>query len=280
MTALKASLIVTTYNWPQALSATLGTVAAQSTRDFELILADDGSGPETRQVVEESLAGLNIRWCHVWHPDKGLRKSRINNLAVRHSGARYLIFIDHDVMLHPEFVADHLAGAQEKFFLIGKRSFLPSHLTDLQLSMKSTFIQPSFFTLGLGNRKNALRWPFMGKLLSIPKRFQGSLRGCNLSMFREDFLRVDGYDEFFDQNWGQEDSDLCFRLFHSGLKAKNLWFRALQYHLFHPEDPRRAIEKHRIELAKRRKQKQKLALKGFSTLSGEGGIIASSTDFL
>ena len=272
---LTASLIITTYNWPEALRVTLHSVLRQSRSPDEIIVADDGSGPETARVVQEVLGPSDLKWRHVWHRDDGIRQARIKNLGVRYSGALNLIFIDHDVVLHPDFVSDHLFMAEKGVFLQGKRVFLPKDYTKKNL-MNGFFSSPSLCLKGLENRKNAFRLPKVGKFLSRLKKFQKSLRGCNLSMYKDDFLEVDGYDETFDQLWGREDSDICYRLFHNGLKIKNLWFSALQYHLYHRVKKNREKDRLDYELFKNRKEKRKRALKGFSQLSAEGEIIADS----
>lgn len=272
------SLIITTYNWPEALETTLRSVCAQTVAPGEVIVADDGSRPDTARTVRDILEPSGLRWCHVRHEDKGIRQSRIKNLAIKHARSQYLILIDHDVALHPDFIADHMAMAQKGVFLQGKRVFLSKHHTNKYLTAGS-FSPPSPFSMGLHNRKNAFRLPRLGKILSFPKRFQTILRGCNLSMHKQDFLRVDGYDETFDQLWGREDSDICYRLFHNGVKVKNLWFSALQYHLEHKVIKRTGRDRLDHELDRIIHEKRTRSLKGFSKLSSEGEIIAASKDF-
>lgn len=275
---MDTSLIITTYNWPEALKLTLSSVLNQSLKPSEIIIADDGSGPETSRVIKEIMNTSNTTWCHVRHDDSGIRQARIKNLAVRYSHAQYLVLIDHDVVLHPDFIADHLAMVRKGTFLQGKRVFLPEHLTKKYLSDFS-FSPPSPFSRGFNNRKNAFRFPLLGKTLSRPKTFQTILRGCNLSMHREDFLRVDGYDEAFDQLWGREDSDICYRLFHSGVKIKNLWFSALQYHLEHRVIKKTERDRLDNELMRIRDEKRVKAVKGYSRLSPEGEVVAASKSF-
>jgi glycosyltransferase involved in cell wall biosynthesis len=269
------SLIITTYNWPEALKLTLRSVLAQSSLPDEVIVADDGSTSATARLVRDVLISSGIEWRHVWHEDRGVRQSRIKNLAVKHSGGKYLVFIDHDVVLHPEFVADHLAMAEEGAFLQGKRVLLPAAYTD-ELVAKGVFSCPSIWMKGLGNRKNAVRFPLVGRILGRTKPFETSLRGCNLSMWKSDFLAVDGFDEGYDGSWGREDSDICYRLFHNGVRVRNLWFAGLQYHLHHELSSNWEKERLDRELLLNVKEKRKRAIKGFSSLSKEGGIIASS----
>ena len=275
---MDSSLIITTYNWPEALKITLESVLKQSIKPYEIIIADDGSGSETGQVIEDLLNPADIRWCHIRHNDDGIRQARIKNLAIKYSKGGYFILIDHDVALHPDFIADHLSMAQKGIFLQGKRVFLSEYHTKKYL-MNGSFDHPSPFSMGINNRKNALRLPKLGKLISRPKSFQTTLRGCNLSMHRDDFLRVDGYDEVFDQLWGREDSDICYRLFHSGVKVKNLWFSAIQYHLYHKVIKKAGRDILDDELSRNRNEKRTRAIKGFSKISPEGEIAAASEDF-
>ncbi|NQU13812.1 MAG: glycosyltransferase [Desulfobacteraceae bacterium] len=275
---MKVSLIITTYNWPSALKVHLQSILGQSETDLEIIIADDGSGPDTSESIREILGPSNLRWCHVWHRDSGIRQARVKNLGVKYSSAPYLIFVDHDVLLHPDFVADHLASSRRGVCLQGKRAFLPETYTRNVLK-SGLFYRPSPLLMGLENRKNSFRSPRMGRMFSRPKRFQTSLRGCNLSMSRQDFLQVDGYDETFDQLWGREDSDICYRLFHNGVKCRNLWFSALQYHLHHDVRKNRQKDRLDLELDLNRREKRKKAIKGFSRLSSEGEIISASDGF-
>ena len=272
---LNTSLIITTYNWPEALRIILGSVVMQTKDPDEIIIADDGSGEETAETIKEILGPTKFRWCHVRHADSGVRQSRIKNLAVKSARFPYLIFIDHDVILHPAFISDHLAMAKERIFLQGKRSLLTGPFT--QNIIKIGAFDPANARLEqLKNKKNTYRFPKLGRLLSRTKNFETSLRGCNLSMFRSDFLLADGFDETFDQSWGKEDSDICYRLFHAGLRMKTLWFMALQYHLYHGIIT--DWDRERLDQALERciDEKRVKALRGFSKLSDEGGIIASS----
>ena len=269
------SLIITTYNWPEALTLTLQSVLNQTRLPDELIVADDGSSAGTARIVKDALSAYPAKWCHVWHEDRGVRQSRIKNLAVRYSTATYLIFVDQDVVLHPEFIADHVRMAEKGIFLQGKRVLLSKEHTTEVLEQGS-FVPPRFWGRSLGNRKNAFRFPLLSKMLAKPKAFETSLRGCNLSMFKSDFLAVDGFDETFDGSWGREDSDICYRLFHSGVRVKNLSFLALQYHLRHQLSEHWDRERLDSELMRNLSEKRMRALRGFSNLSSEGGVVASS----
>ncbi len=272
---MKASLIITTYNWPEALAVCLDSVLKQSYGNFEIIIADDGSKAFTAQTVQRLLGPGSRQWRHVRHSDSSIRQARIKNLAVRYATGDYFIFIDHDVVLHPFFIRDHIENAEQNCFLQGKRVFLPRQWTRKSLE-KGVMELPTLLTRGLGNRKNAWYCPSLGRHLAFRKRFQVTLRGCNLSMPRQIFESVDGYDETFDEIWGREDSDICYRMFHSGYRIKNLWWTGLQYHLDHPAIKHTTRDRLDEELDRIRDEKRTRALRGYSELSPEGGVIAAS----
>lgn len=271
---MKVSLIITTYNWHRALSVVLQSVLDQTYPDFEIIIADDGSDESTTETVKTILFHSRVPWRHVRHLDSGIRQARVKNLAVRHSNGDYFIFIDHDVALHPMFIQDHIDLSDPGLFLQGKRVFLSSRLTEGHLTA-DRFRPPSAWAPGLENRKNAFRCPALARCFNRRKKFQVTLRGCNLSMHRQSFMAVDGYDETFDGLWGREDSDICYRLFNSGYFIKNLWPAGLQYHLHHASIKRRGRDRLDDELDVVLKEKRTRALRGFSTLSDEGEMVAS-----
>jgi glycosyltransferase involved in cell wall biosynthesis len=272
---VNVSLIVTTYNWPQALAVVLDSVVRQSYRNFEIVIADDGSDHQTTESVQALLSNTPIVWRHVRHQDNGIRQARIKNLAVRYARSDYFIFIDHDVALHPLFIRDHVRMCQQNIFLQGKRVFLPSPLTKRYLA-SGTFTPPPVWAPGLENRKNILHFPMATKWVNRRKRFQVTLRGCNLSMDRATFMAVDGYDEVFDDLWGREDSDICYRMFNSGYRIRNLWLAGLQYHLEHPSIKRRQRDRLDEELDVVMKTKRTRAIKGYSQMSSEGECISGS----
>lgn len=269
------SLIITTYNWPEALYLTLTSVVNQSLKPSEVIIADDGSKGITEETVRQVLSGSGIKWHHVRHHDDGVRQSRIRNLAVKHSSFPYLIFIDHDVILHRDFIRDHLSCAEEGCFLQGKRVLLFDKITQKTINSR-VFAPPSLLSTSVGNRKNIIHSRFLAGLLGKPKKFDTGIRSCNLSMFKSDFIKVDGFDETYDKSWGREDSDLCYRLFHAGLMIKVLWFSAIQYHLKHGTFEKWDKERLDFELEKTLEEKRIRAKKGISKLTDEGDIIGSS----
>jgi GT2 family glycosyltransferase len=276
----KAAIIISTYNWPAALRLVLQSALAQSEPVFELVIADDGSKRETAEMVKATLGPSAAMWCHVRQDDTGFRQSRVRNLGVRHTTAPLLIFIDHDTVVHPDFIADHIRLAGEGIFVQGKRCFLPPTASEqlIRDGLRPRW-WPAPWCRGLENRKNALHWPALGRLFAAPKHFETSIRGCNLAVRREDFLKVDGFDELYDGLWGREDSDFAYRLFHSGLRCRNAWFAALQAHLHHPQVKRRERDRLDDELEKMRVERRTRAVRGFSRMDGEGSILAASSGY-
>jgi len=277
---LKAALIISTYNWPQALTRVLESSLRQSVAAWEIVVADDGSHSETAGAIEAVLGTSRARWCHVRQEDTGFRQSRVRNLGVRHSTADLLIFVDHDTLLHPRFVEDHLRMAGAGWFVQGKRCFLPAGATGglLAHGLREAW-WPRLWTAGLGNRKNSLRSPLLAALLGRPKTWETAIRGCNLAVRREDFLRVDGFDELYDGVWGREDSDFAYRLFHAGLRCRNAWFTALQAHLAHPQKKRQGRDALDDELDRMQRDRRARAVRGYSMMDAEGTVIAASPGF-
>ncbi|MBN8249195.1 MAG: glycosyltransferase [Verrucomicrobia bacterium] len=274
---LKAALIISTYNWPEALGRVLESALQQTAPPWEIVVADDGSRPETGAVVRTVLGPSPARWCHVRQEDTGFRQSRVRNLGVRHASADLLIFLDHDTLLHPEFVADHVTLSGEGWFVQGKRCFLPPELTrKLLVQGLAPGWWPQPWMTGLGNRKNSVRCAWLGAALGRPKSWETAIRGCNLAVRRADFLRVDGFDELYDGVWGREDSDLAYRLFHSGVRCRNAGFAALQAHLHHPQKKRQGRDALDEELERMQREHRREAVRGYSRMDAEGTVIASS----
>jgi len=244
---LKASLIITTYNRPDALEVVLESALRQSFRDFEIIIADDGSKDETKNIIEKFQEKSKIKIIHSWHEDIGFRAAMSRNRAVAKATGEYLIFIDGDMVLDKDFILNHLEVAKRGVFIQGGRVLLDKTLTKEVLKTKE--ISFSLFQKGIKNRKNMIKSKTFSKIFS---KYTTSLRGiktCNFALFREDFFRVNGFDNRF-IGWGREDSEFAVRLLNSGIKRKNLKFLAIAYHLWHQENSRESLPKNDKRLQK------------------------------
>lgn len=233
------SVIVTTYNWPQALDACLKSLFSQSDRQFEIIIADDGSSSKTHDQIAFTSSFSPVAVRHVYHEDKGFRAATIRNKAVAASQGEYLIFLDGDCLTLPHFIARHRALAESGYFVPGNRVLLNPGFTELVLQQDMPVFQKSwwFFIgqrfLGHINRLLPLCYcPWQGWRYQKPERWQNAMT-CNLGIWRNDFIAVNGFDEAF-EGWGYEDSDLVIRLIHFGVRRKEGRFALPVLHLWHP----------------------------------------------
>ncbi|MDR0362185.1 MAG: glycosyltransferase [Planctomycetota bacterium] len=226
---MRVALVVTTYDKPRHLAATLGSAAALTIGPDEIVVADDGSGAETADVVLRAKAlGLPIR--RVWREHDGFRAGRMRNAAIRESKAEYIVFVDGDIVMRPEFVADHIAAARPGRFVQGTRAIASAARTEAALAADR--VEPSLFTPGVGNRKNLVRSPFLSRIFSGAAKGVDKVRTCNFAVWRADAERVNGFDEDF-VGWGSEDHEFAARLLNAGIERFNLKFLALCCHLHH-----------------------------------------------
>ncbi len=227
---MRTCLIVTTYNWPKALHLALASIARQTQLPDEVVVADDGSGPATRAVVEHwRAAGLPLE--HVWQEDEGFRLARSRNRAIASTRAEYILLVDGDMVLHPQFVADHLRCARPDCFIQGARPQL-SAATTAQLLLGNDLASVGPLTRGLQRRAYAMRSPLLSCVFSSKKDTLGGVQGCNQSFWRSHAIRVNGYDERFTA-WGPEDREFVARLLHLGVRRHYVRHMAIAFHLHH-----------------------------------------------
>jgi glycosyltransferase involved in cell wall biosynthesis len=227
-----SSLIISTYNWPEALELVLKSILTQSVFPNEIIIADDGSTIETKNMITFYQSKFQIPLIHVYHEDAGFRLSEIRNKAIKKSTGDYIIQIDGDVILHKYFIEDHLKIAKENCFVRGSRTKMNKNLSKKILENKTTKI--SLFTKGIKNRGNGIRFPFLTKLLIYKKEDKLKMLGCNMAFWRKDVFKINGYDNNL-QGWGYEDSELAARLINCNLKKRVMKNMGIVYHIYHKE---------------------------------------------
>lgn len=232
---MKVSLLISTYNRPEALRLVLESAFRQSRLPDEIVIGDDGSAEPTRLLIEEMKAKSPVPLVHVWQPDNGFRLAQMRNRSVAAATGEYIIEVDGDVILHPRFVEDHLAFARRGQYLKGGRANLGPALT-AELCKSGRLRPLKAWSGGYESKpENALRIPWLARWLAPRyRRNRETALGCNMSFFRDDFIAVNGYDEFF-EGWGGEDIDFGHRLQKYGLKKGHLKFAALLYHLWHED---------------------------------------------
>jgi len=240
---LKLAVVLTTYNRPDALAAALAGYAAQRDTQFELLVADDGSGAPTREVVAafQKRAPFAVR--HVWHEDRGFRAAAIRNRAIAATAADYIVFSDGDCVPLPDFVAQHARLAEHGWFVAGNRILLNAELTAHALAGSYPLHNWSVGRwLAEWGRVRINRWLPLVRLPDgtfrkmTPRRWEG-VKTCNLAVWRDDLLRVNGLDESY-SGWGLEDSDLVIRLLHAGVRHKSGRCATPLLHLWHAENDR------------------------------------------
>lgn len=232
------ALLISTYNWPEALALVLKSVKKQTRVPDEVLIADDGSGDETRKLIRDFQKDFPCPLHHVWQEDKGFRLGAIRNKAIARATAEYIVQIDGDCILSPQFIEDHLRLARPCWFSCGHRAWLSETLS--RRLLESGENKPlSAFTHGIQNRGNALRIPvlvqFLRERYRAKKPYIG--KGCNMAFWTKDILKINGYNEDI-SGWGNEDSELEVRLMKLGIRRQTLKFAAVQYHLFHKENDR------------------------------------------
>ncbi|MDO4320724.1 MAG: glycosyltransferase family 2 protein [Bacteroidales bacterium] len=232
---MKISVIVSTYNWPEALELSLKSLLAQTRLPDEIIVGDDGSGHETAAVIAEIQSYSPVRIIHVWQEDKGFRLAEIRNKAVLASSGDYIIQIDGDIFVHPRFVEDHESFAKPGFYLRGGRVMLDKKLTETLCRTRVPRIIKVWNRGIESKRPNTLRIKWLADILVSRYRPNSWVLGCNMSYYRSDFDSVNGYDESF-VGWGGEDSDFFRRLRLNGVYNRRLKFAGLTYHLWHRQN--------------------------------------------
>jgi len=233
---MTCSLVITTYNWHNALQLTLQSIAEQSIVPDEIIVADDGSTLETKDMIDNfKLTNSKLNIIHSWQEDKGFRAAKSRNRAIAISKSEYIILTDGDTILNKYFVEDHIKCAKKGYFIQGQRVLLNKHYT--QLTLKNGYFNKKPLL-----NKNAIRSSILSKILSQITTNLKSIKTCNMSFFKKDCIDVNGFNEDF-IGWGREDSEFVVRLYNIGIKRINLRFKAILFHLYHQENSRKMLEK-------------------------------------
>lgn len=237
------SVVITTYNRPDALAAVVRACFMQDDKDFEIIIADDGSTANTAACIGQLARTSPVRLAHVWQPDQGFRAAMARNRGILAARGDYMIFLDGDCIPQRDFIARHRALAQPGYLVSGSRILLSEGLTrrvleeGIDIAATSLATRLRWRLRGDMNKvlQLAARWPGLGR---TSRRFSWRrIKSCNLGVWRSDLERVNGFDESF-TGWGHEDADLVVRLFHAGVRRKDGAFATEVFHLWHREAQR------------------------------------------
>jgi glycosyltransferase involved in cell wall biosynthesis len=268
------SVIVTTYNREDALDAVLRALGRQTDKNFEIVIADDGSREETIRVVESWRSRLTVDLKHVRHEHRGFRGGEIRNRGIRASAGEVCIFLDGDCLAAADFVAAHRQLKEPGWFVTGNRILLSRELTDAVLAKGLTAETWNFTALlrerlrgGVNRLMPILRLP-LGPLRKRQRDNWQGAQTCNLAVARCDLDRIDGFDSAY-IGWGLEDSDLVVRLLHAGVRRKDGRFATGVLHLWHPPSDRSQLPVNRTRLEEAMSGPRVRALRGLSLLSDD-----------
>ncbi len=240
----KASIIISVYRNISALNIVLDSLRNQTEKNFEIIVSEDSEYEEMKRYL--STYPFENDYQHLTHEDKGWRKTKALNNAIRHAKADWLIFVDGDCMLHPRFVEMHVHYADEHTILSGRRVKLN------EKSTKKIEQQPDFKLRGLFSKlffkqifgisktaylEEGFFFPPTNPLHFIAKKRRTSyILGCNMSFSKQAIYAINGFDECFTEPSVGEDTDIAWRFKAAGYQIKSLRNLAIQYHLHHPQN--------------------------------------------
>lgn len=239
----KISLIISFYNKTELLQKLLESIALQTMQDVEVVIADDGSGPQAAAFIEHAAHSYPFPIRHVWHEDKGWRKNAILNKAVMAAKSEYLVFIDGDCLLERHFLEEHYASRKQGEVVTGRRVLLTPKTTERLLSEPLTphsfgwrlffqLLAETLFGPHKTQMEQMIRLPKWMRRLFLHERKRYIL-GCNFSMYKADLMDVNGFDERFHYPGYGEDIDLEFRLARKGIFAYSRKCQLVQFHCYH-----------------------------------------------
>jgi glycosyltransferase involved in cell wall biosynthesis len=233
-----ASVIISTYNQPQWLRLVLYSYEKQTTKNFEIIIADDGSDERTKTVIDNFYSETNLKLVHVWQEDNGFQKTKILNKAIQASNSPYIIFTDGDCLAREDFVEAHLKLKRPNCALSGGYFRLTEMMSD-QITKEHIEAQKCFdqdWLVRQGQPKSfklnkLTRSKHKAQLLNTLTPTKATFDGMNVSCYKADILAVNGFDERM--QYGAEDREVGERMMNKGIKFLQVRYSAICVHLHH-----------------------------------------------
>lgn len=262
----KISLIIATYNWPEALELTLKSVLLQKDLPEEVVIADDGSRAETKELIEKYQKEFPVPLVHVWHEDKGFRLAEIRNKAIAKANGDYIVQVDGDIILHPYFIKDHRKFAKKDSFVRASRIYLDENLSEQKLENKDANI--SIFAKGISNLFSSFRIPLLWRFFETNYKTKGDERweihGCNMAFWKANAIKVNGYNEAF-FGWGPEDKEFVSRLLNAGFEKRFLKLGGIAFHIHHTINKKEFLAQNVALFEKAKKEKLQFCEQGINT---------------
>lgn len=226
----KTTLLISTYNWPEALQLVFESILSQTVLPDEIMIADDGSGQDTADVIKRYRQIIPVPLIHEWHEDKGFRKTIILNRAIKKSIGDYIVQIDGDIILHPKFIEDHIRYSERGYFVKGSRGRLTEERSKDVFA--SGNIRINSFQKGVMSTINATRLPLFAPLFYGDPTASRNIKGCNFAFWKDDAIAVNGYNNDI-SGWGHEDIEFPARMINYGIKKRQLKMVAVCFHIYH-----------------------------------------------
>ncbi|MDG5492362.1 glycosyltransferase family 2 protein [Psychroserpens sp. SPM9] len=238
MKPIDTSVIISTYNSPLWLEKVLWSFEQQTFRDFEIVIADDGSGNATKTLIERMQREVSYPIQHIWHEDNGFQKTIILNKATVASKGHYLVYTDGDCMARADFLQVHIDRREVGYFLSGGYFKLPMAISEritkddikTQRCFDIKWLKAHGLQASFKNNKITAKG-LKQKLLNALTPTTATWNGHNASGYKKDIIAANGYDERM--QYGGEDRELGERLFNAGIKAKQIRYSAICLHLDH-----------------------------------------------
>ncbi|OMP30420.1 glycosyltransferase family 2 protein [Mangrovimonas sp. DI 80] len=234
----KATVIISTYNQPEWLQKVLWGYEVQTEPNFEILIADDGSSKETKDLIDGFTANPSLNIIHVWQEDNGFQKTKILNKAIRLANAEYLIFTDGDCIPRNDFVETHLRLQQSNCVISGGYFKLPKQIskdiTKKDVESQHCFDAKWLLELGLEKTFKLNKLTSFGVKSWFLNTFtptKATFDGMNVSTWKQDVLDVNGFDERM--GYGGEDREIGERLMNKGLKFIQARYSVICVHLYH-----------------------------------------------
>ncbi|MBU2928975.1 glycosyltransferase family 2 protein [Winogradskyella psychrotolerans] len=235
---LQATIIISTFNKPEWLKLVLFSFDIQTTKKFEIIVADDGSDEKTKAVIDQFSEHSDLKVIHVWQEDDGFQKTKILNKAMLASNTDYLIFTDGDCIARKDFVQTHLDLRKLKYALSGgyfkltddvSKKINTQVISDQKCYEKDWLIaegQPATFKMNKLTKSK-----IKSKFLNVITPTKATFDGMNVSCWKSDILAVNGFDERM--KYGGEDREVGERMMNNGIRFLQIRYSAICVHLHH-----------------------------------------------
>lgn len=237
----RATIIISIYRDIEALEVILHALEQQSENDFSVIVSEDGMAPEVSAYLSQRNSSLQIR--HLHQQDLGFRKNRALNRAILAADSEILIFIDGDCVPHPEFIRGHLKYAKRGLVNCGRRVNLGPKFSTALRAQPSRIEEMTHVSYYLGHMYGFIKdgtrnyeLGFYSPWLQPLMRKDTAILGCNFSLYRDDLLAINGFNEEYQSPGLGEDTDIEVRLRRNGAVIRSNKLIALQYHLYHPKE--------------------------------------------